>query len=100
MVHASPVDLLSYQLLAEVKLVPDTQDITETVLRLLLLTGALREVHHQGPLVTVTEVVVQRDVLYTVHSFTLEIILQVIITVLPGVLTVAKITNTGETGQH
>ena len=102
MFHALPVDLVSHQLLAEVKFVPDSEDITETVVRLVLLTGGLREVHHQGPLVTltgVTEVVVERDVLYTVHSLTLEIILHVIITVLPRVLTVAKITNTGETCQ-
>ena len=70
MFQVLPEDLVSYQLLAEVKFVPDTEDITETVLRLVLLTVTLSggEVHHQGALLTVTEVVVQRDVLYTVHS--------------------------------
>ena len=87
MLHALPVDLVSYQFLAEVKFVPDTEDITETVLGLLLTRALSGEVHNQGPLLTVTEVMIQRDVLYTVHSL-------MIITIVPGVLTVAKITNT------
>ena len=64
MFQVLPEDLVSYQLLAEVKFVPDTEDITETVLRLILLTVTLSggEVQHQGPIVTDTEVVVQRDV--------------------------------------
>ena len=99
--QALPVHLLSYDLLAEVKFVPDTEDITQTVLRLLLFTGALSgEIHHQGPLLTITLLVVEGDVLYAVHGLTLEMILYRIITLDPRVVTVTKITNSGETCQQ
>ena len=100
MFHALPEDLVSDQLFAFVKFVPDTENITETVLGFLLNRALSGEVHNKGPVVTLTQVLVQRDILYTVHSLTLEIILPMIITIVSRVLTVAKITNTRETCQH